>query len=429
MHTKDKFLSALKKKLNPNQRQLLTLIEIVGTGKDALVFKMPKDVISLAVVWEKIEETGNDLKIRVSQTAGEYATLEDLDKIMGEIEWLWKNWIPRGMVTMLAGDPGVGKSAIAQHFAKIVTKGECFPLEDKPFGKPANVVWIDTEASQQILKVRANTMNLDKSRVYIPAIDGDMMSQPDLAIASNKEYLDNMVRDLKPSLLVLDSLGGSHTRGENKVEDIKPVLEWMALLARNNNVASIVIHHLNKGHKDESPEVSLYRIRGSTIIPAMCRSIFAIEPTHDKLLKLRVIKTNIAKTPEAITVKPMMNHDGDFTGFEYGAYTAPPGKKNRKDIVAEWLMSQLEAHKDGIAVKEITDMGEEMGYTRQIIYTARDIIGGRMYTTGTGNRAFWHLYSDDVDTIDSIKMMVSGGNGKSLKAKNEVKSGRKTKNS
>lgn len=413
MHKDDKLLQALKDKLNANEKQLLkTLVEVVGVGKDTYVFKMPKDVISLSVLWERIEEIAAGIGVKVSQTAGEYATLEDLDKIIGDVEWLWKNWIPKGMVTMLAGDPGMGKSAIAQHLAKIVTRGECFPLEAEPFGKPGNVVWIDTEASQQILKVRATSMGLNKSRVFIPAINGDMLSQPDLAIASNKDYLDNMVRDLKPVLLVLDSLGGSHTRGENKVEDIKPVLEWMALLARNNNVAVIVIHHLNKGSKDESPEVSLYRIRGSTAIPAMCRSIFTIEPTHDKLLKLRVIKTNVALRPEPIQITPLLNEKGDFTGFQYGNYVAPPTKKNRKDMVAEWLRDQLEAHKDGMSVKELTDLGEKLGYTRQIIYTARDILGGQLYTTGTGNRAFWHLYMDDEKTVDSIKNIISGKNGK-----------------
>lgn len=422
MHKDDKLLQALKSKLNANEKQLLkALVEVVGVGKNTYIFKMPKDVVPLVVLWERIEAIADEIGVKVSQTAGEYATLDDLDKIMGDVEWLWEKWIPKGMVTMLAGDPGMGKSAVAQHFAKIVSRGECFPLEVEPFGKPGNVIWIDTEASQQILKVRATSMGLNKSKIYIPAINGDMLSQPDFAIASNKEYLDNMTRDLKPVLLVLDSLGGSHTRGENKVEDIKPVLEWMALLARNNNVATLVIHHLNKGNKDESPEVALYRLRGSTVIPAMCRSIFVIEKTHDKMLKLRVIKTNVATTPEPIQVTPLLTDSGDFMGFQYGAYTAPPAKQQRKDIAAEWLREQLEASKDGMSVKELTDMGDKLGYTRQLLYRARDILGGQLYTTGTGNRAFWHVYREDVSAIDAIKNVVHGGNnGKSHEEKKDV---------
>lgn len=438
MNKKDKFLSTLNKKLNSSQKQSMSLIQIVGVGKDSLVFQMPKGVVALTAIWEKIEAVGRDLNIHVSQTSGDYATLEDLDKIMGDITWLWKNWIPKGMVTMLAGDPGVGKSAIAQHITKIITCADCFPLEDDELPKPGNVIWVDTEASQQILKVRANTMKLDKKRVYIPAIDGDMLSQPDLVIDNNREYLTNMVRDLKPELMVLDSLGGSHTGGENKVEDIKPILEFLALMARDEEIACMVIHHLNKGHKDESPEVTLYRLRGSTVIPAMCRSILAIEPALDKKLRLRIVKTNVAKIPDPIAIIPLMNRDGDFTGFDYEPYVPPPQKKAKKEIVADWVLEQLQSNKEGMAVKDLTDLGEELGYTRQIIYTARDVLGSQVFTTGTGNKAYWHIYQNETDmrALHSVRKAISSNgknsnhkenkNGKSAESTGSSGSGRKT---
>lgn len=35
------------------------------------------------------------------------------DKVVSqEIHWLWQPWLPRGMVIVLDGDPGVGKSSL-----------------------------------------------------------------------------------------------------------------------------------------------------------------------------------------------------------------------------------------------------------------------------------------------------------------------------
>ena len=39
------------------------------------------------------------------------------------VEWIWDGLIPAGHLTVLMGDPGVGKSFIAQHIAAMVTRG------------------------------------------------------------------------------------------------------------------------------------------------------------------------------------------------------------------------------------------------------------------------------------------------------------------
>lgn len=44
-----------------------------------------------------------------------------------EVEWLWPGKIPIGKVTLLIGDPGLGKSLIALDAAARVTRGKPFP--------------------------------------------------------------------------------------------------------------------------------------------------------------------------------------------------------------------------------------------------------------------------------------------------------------
>ena len=43
------------------------------------------------------------------------------------VKWLWPNRIPLGSITLLAGDPGTGKSLFALDVASRVSRGSAFP--------------------------------------------------------------------------------------------------------------------------------------------------------------------------------------------------------------------------------------------------------------------------------------------------------------
>lgn len=414
---KNKFINLLNKKLSKDQKEMFGIVS-VEQQKDFIVFRMPVGLVGLESTWEIAVKLAAENNVVIKQ-AGVFATLDELDDLLGNIEWLWNKWIPKGFVTMIAGDPGIGKSAFVQWLVKIITEGKAFPLEDKPLGKSGNCIWVDTEASQQILMVRANTMNINKKRVYLPVINGDILSQANLGFEQDREQLINLVEGVKPELLVLDSLGGSHTRGENKVEDIRPVLEFLALLSRDNNMSSIVVHHLNKGKADESPEVSLYRLRGSTIIPAMCRSIFAIEKSFDGTNKIRMVKANLTKGADPITVTPTFDQDEEISGFEFSSYTPPAPKRSKKDNCADWIFQQLVDYPEGRSPKELEEIAQG-AYTRQNLYTAKDILGDRITFSGTGNTAVWMVTQKDNATIKNI--LSSNGNGKHANGKKAVSS-------
>jgi hypothetical protein len=58
--------------------------------------------------------------------------------------WLWPGRIARGKLTILAGDPGLGKSQIAASIAAIVTAGGCWPV-DRQRCAPADVLFLSAE--------------------------------------------------------------------------------------------------------------------------------------------------------------------------------------------------------------------------------------------------------------------------------------------
>lgn len=409
---RERLEAKLSKVLDPNEKRLLSLINI-ETRKDKLLFRMPKDVISLEDIWCKVKEVAKELKISVSQQEM-YATVLELDEVIGEIKWLWKDWLPRGFVTMLVGDPGIGKSMLVLSIVNFILTGEDWPT-CKNDDKPSNVIWIDTEASQQLLRIRSINMNIDRSKLYIPVVDGDILGQIDVMNEEHRDIILDMIENLEPSLIVLDSLGGSHTRGENKFEEISPIMKFFAVIARDKNIAVLMTHHLNKGMQGENPEISLYRIRGSTAIPQFSRSIMAMEKVNDKEVKLRMIKSNLSRKAEPLLLMPSLNADGEIMKMDYKEYKPPPGKITKQETCANWVVLYLKEHEkenpEGIRLKNLIEAAEGEGYTRGNIYAAKTFLRERIQVKGTGKEAYWFYVGNNTDTA-SVEMIINAKRSK-----------------
>src|SRR4051812_36316265 len=59
-----------------------------------------------------------DTAISRTSSQAPVRTVASLQSILPQTKWLWRRWLPRGYVTLLAGVPGVGKSAIALKIAE-----------------------------------------------------------------------------------------------------------------------------------------------------------------------------------------------------------------------------------------------------------------------------------------------------------------------
>lgn len=405
---KTKLLKVLDAKLTAEQKKLLQLIAF-DNRKDKLIARMPVGLFSLDSLWTTVVYTCEELGIQLSRVET-FATLEELDDILTDIEWLWKRKIPRGFVTMVVGEPGAGKSYWIVDIARVLTTGDHWPMSDeKP--KPSNVLWIETEMKQQLLNVRSKVLGVDRKRISIPSINGNLLQKFDAGVEEHKEHILSLISAKNPALLVLDSLGHSHGRGENKIEEVRPIMDFYTAIARDFNMAVVVVHHLNKGKEGEQAEVSLFRVRGSSDLAAVPVIIYAIEKLDEGKKRLRMIKNNVGSEAPPLLITPTYieadEEDGErqISRFDYSAYTPPAPKKTKREKCAEWVVGILKERNndEGVGLKELEEMGVGVGFTRGNIYSAKDVLGDRIAVTGTGRSAFWHLANfDDDDSIGEI---------------------------
>ena len=328
---------------------------------------------------------------------GRWPSLGKLGEELAPVRWLWPGWIPRGMLSLLGAAPGAGKSLLALDLARRVIDGEVFPGNGEGRFRPGNVVYVDGEAVPQILNERALAWGMDRERVFL-MLPADRYGMLDLGAGEEQDRLVDMVYDLEPELVVVDSLGSVSLRGENNVEDVRELLGFLAAVAREFGVGLLLIHHLRKrggalGSVRTSGLVSPDDFRGSSHIMAMARSVMGLsvvqegpEVDRNGPRRLEVIKTNLCRHPAALGV---VLDSGEGDGAVWVRYAeAPRGwrEPTLAEECAEWLVDLLEEAGEGMRPKDVVRVAEEYGFTRATVYRARQALGAVIVEVGKGVR-------------------------------------------
>lgn len=214
------------------------------------------------------------------------------------VDWLWPGRIPFGMVTLLDGDPGLGKSTLTLDIVARVTRGDPMP-DGGPWGTPRNAIVVMLEDAVDVtIRPRLDAANADTSRVFIltgvraDAEDPDSERPPVLPI--DVGVLRDAVLEHGAKIVVIDPLmaylGGD--TDSHKDQDIRRALTPLARLAEDTGCAIVIVRHLRK-----SGGPALYRGGGSIGIMGSARvALFlARDPADADARILASSKCNIAK--------------------------------------------------------------------------------------------------------------------------------------
>jgi hypothetical protein len=229
------------------------------------------------------------------------ATWADLDNFIGPLNWCWENWLPQSLLTIIAGELGVGKSIITLRIAACFLRGDPWPDGTPYTGETGAILWCEAEAAQAINLSRAKAWGLPLEKIYTPFEDplvDILLDDPD-----HREAIAAIARREEVLLIIVDSLRGATRRDENSSETIA-VVKWLAELARDTGKPVLLCHHLRKkGLVDVGNKVTLDRLRGSSAIGQVARVIWAIDvpdPKDKETKRLSVIKNNLARFPEPV---------------------------------------------------------------------------------------------------------------------------------
>jgi len=331
----------------------------------------------------------------------DFPSLEEIADGLPPIEWLWPGWIPRGMITLLGGVPGSGKSLLALDLARQIIAGEAFP-DGAPVPRPgANVIYVDAEVVPQLILERAKRWEMDLERLFLMQPEDRLYI--DFSDLADRDHLVEMAGALDPALIVVDSLSSISTRGENNVEDVREVLGFLNALALDAQCGLLLVHHLRKrGPLPMLDVLSIDDFRGSTHIIAMSRSVIGLsvvqvgpEPDRNGPRRLEIVKTNLASYPEPIGVE-FVPLEPTGVALRYGSAPRSYQEPTKLERCMNWLLDTLEEAEEPLKPKDAIELASAEGYSRAMIYRARAELEGQI--TDTEGRKSpdnkWKLTSD-----------------------------------
>ena len=310
-------------------------------------------------------------------------SFKDLKSLIGPIEWTWKSWLLSNLLTILASEPGIGKSALALRLAATFITGQSWPDGSRYEGEKGTVLWCEAEAAQGINLERAEKWNIPLDKIYLPPI-GDPLQDIQLDNPLHRKAILKTAQRQEVKFVVVDSLRGSHRQDENASQSIEIVM-WLAKLARDSQTPVLLTHHLRKRGNHDGKEITLDRLRGSSAIVQPARVIWAMDtPNSEKFecKRLSVIKSNIGRFPEPI------GFSVNESGIEFSEAPAENKKVGRLEEAKEILLEMLE--EGGVRQSKVINFFQEKGISRSTVYRARKELGIQRTKNGQ-NQYIWFI--------------------------------------
>jgi KaiC/GvpD/RAD55 family RecA-like ATPase len=245
-------------------------------------------------------------KVNGKHVAGEvfYRSMADIEA--KAISWLWPGRIAKGKVSMIVGNPGLGKSQVCASIASVVSNGSSWPVE-RTKCDPGSVVILSAEDDpEDTIRPRLEAAGADLSKIFIlDAIrverdDGDGKRGFDLSVDIAK--LAALLQELKDTALVIIDpitayLGDADS---HKNAEVRALLAPLAEMAAKQRVAVLAVSHLTKSSGMEA----LLRVQGSIGFAAAARAVWGVAKDKDN--------------PSRRLFMPLKNNLGtDVSGFAY----------------------------------------------------------------------------------------------------------------
>lgn len=250
-----------------------------------------------------------------------------------QVRWWWRGRLALGKLTVLEGDPDVGKSTILLDLAARVSTGREMPDGTPAPEGPGDVVILaaaeDGLADTVVPRLLAAGADLTRVHVWKGTAEGDGYERG-FELAADLPALEAFVIERNVRMVVIDALMAAMPAGQssNIDPDTRRVLHPFAAMAEKTGAIAIANRHFKKGS-----DRSTNRGGGSVAIGAVARCVLAVlrdddDETGEQRL-LAVTKANLLPESERTS-----------TAFRLVGATVHDRDRNPVDTArVEWLGS------------------------------------------------------------------------------------------
>jgi hypothetical protein len=299
------------------------------------------------------------------------------DVIAEKLEWLWPGRIALGKLTLLAGDPGLGKSFLTLDLAARVSRGDVWPDDPAWLAPRGDVLLLNAEDGlEDTVRPRLDSAKADVDRVYaLTAVRDAAEGENGFSLARDLKALEHeLKRRPETRLIIIDPITAylGDTTGNNNTQ-VRSLLSPLSTLAQEHRVAVVAITHLNKN----SGGKALYRAMGSLAFVAAARAAWGVvrDPADAERRLLLPIKNNLSQETKGMAFRLLTDpvqgaaSIGWFpepleTNLDEVLQATPLGGGDAASTAAEvrqWLIEMLSA--EPVPAEELLRAASEEGIT------------------------------------------------------------------
>lgn len=312
------------------------------------------------------------------------------------VDWLWKPYIPAGMLCMISGDPGAGKTFIALSVSAAFTTGH---TPDGQPCEPIDVIYLSVEnAPAEVVRPRFDSLGGDPARLYL--LRGVVWMERGESIQggitlSNISILDAALKETGARLVIVDPIQSylGATIDLHRSNETRPVLDGLAKLAEKRGCAILLLRHLSKQNGGKA----IFRGIGSIDLSGAVRSemLAGSLPDDPSARALCHVKTNLSA--HGPTLGYSIDGEGHFAWTGQSQITADqmldvpsnPQARSALEDAREWLNDFLSTGDK--EQQECLQKSREAGIAYATLRRAKDALQVRSYRAAMSGPWRWAL--------------------------------------
>ena len=226
-----------------------------------------------------------------------------------KVDWLWPGRLARGKISMLEGDPGLGKSCLTLEVAARLSRGQLLP-DGIPLAPMGTLFLSAEDGVADTMVPRLIAAGADLPRIII--LEGVRLANGGERLATIPDDLDVLevimtTRSL--GLVVIDPLSVflGDDINENKNQEVRKALTPVKNALERIKVAGWLLRHWTKA-QSASP---IYRGAGSIGLGGAARIVMMVaeDPEIADLRILAGVKENLSIKPPSLAYRVVSNHD------------------------------------------------------------------------------------------------------------------------
>ena len=319
-----------------------------------------------------------------------------------EIDWLWPNWLPKGMLTLLGGYAGDGKSTLTAALAAAFSTGGTLP--DGTQAPQVKTLMVCTEDEvETVVKPRLVVHGMDEDQVmtldYVKHLDGERRL---FNLRTDVPLLRKEVEEHGIGLVVIDPLSGVLANGDRNSEgDVRDTLQPLVRMMEETGVAVIGVMHIGK---NDGQAKAYQKLMGSTAFTALARSVWMVAelpeefqfPDQPTRKVLGITKSNYAVFPLPVSFSRPLDGALEFHGVSpVGVEDAYSWKRKQKggdddaptqtDQAEAWLLEFMDGKR--VLASDVEAAAKEEGFKPGVLKRCKAKLG--LASSKVGDKWYW----------------------------------------